>query len=180
MVKHTALPPQETPGNPHLFFDACRALPHPLADHVIASACRIPCSVPINREEPLPGAVKVHYNSGMAIRFTDSAYRHFGEDRLDEAMVLRAIGEPVWTAIVDPDDPSVPPPAPGDPPTALIVCKRHPGALDDDLLEVLIHPDGPDMRVFHVMHLGGLWRDYWHRWSDGRDGNRTTTERKRQ
>ena len=129
---------------------------------------------------PLPIAVKVHYNSGMAIRFTDSAHRHFGEDRLDEAMVLRAMGEPVWTAIVDPDDPSVPPPAPGDPPTALIVCKRHPGALDDDLLEVLIHPDGPDMRVFHVMHLGGLWRDYWHRWSDGRGGNRTTTERKRQ
>ncbi len=136
--------------------------------------------MPINREEPLPNAVKVHYNSGMAIRFTDSAHRHFGKDRLDEAMVLRAIGEPVWTAIVDPDDPSVPPPAPGDPPTALIVCKRHPGALDDDLLEVLIHPDGPDMRVFHVMHLGGLWRDYWHRWSDGRCGNRTTMERKRQ
>lgn len=37
----------------------------------------------------------------MAIRFTDSTHRHFCEDRLDEAMVLRAMGEPVWTAIVD-------------------------------------------------------------------------------
>lgn len=98
----------------------------------------------------------------MSIEFADSARKHFAEDRLDERLVLDAIAHPLWVAMVDPDDSSVAPPADTKPPTILMVCKRHLGALDDDLIELLVSMPRPGvMRIFHAMHLSGIWRDYW-------------------
>ncbi|KFI98842.1 hypothetical protein BISU_2044 [Bifidobacterium subtile] len=102
----------------------------------------------------------VVYNNGMSIRFEDSSRRHFAEDRLDEAMVRAAMARPVWAALLDTSDPGTPE-VRRRPPVVLLVCRRHSGALDDDLIEVLVHKVGPDMVVFHVMHLSDLWRGYW-------------------
>jgi hypothetical protein len=34
--------------------------------------------------------------------------------------------------------------------------------LDDDLIELLVSMPRPGvMRIFHAMHLSGIWRDYW-------------------
>jgi hypothetical protein len=101
------------------------------------------------------------YSSGMQIEFTDSARKHFAEDRLDETMVKTAIAHPLWFAIVDPKDPTIPPPARTQPPVALIISKRHTGALTNDLIEILVKSLGRKMVVYHVMHLSGIWREYW-------------------
>lgn len=130
--------------------------------------------------EPIYTAGKMHYSNCVAI-FTDSGRKHFKEDRINEQMVEDAIVNPIWFAIVDPNDPSLPPPVLNKhPPTALIVCKRHPGALDNDLLEVLCHPSGREMRIFHAEHLTQKWSDYWHRWREDQDEDGTRKEGKRQ
>jgi hypothetical protein len=117
----------------------------------------------------LDNYTKVGYNSVMTIEFTASARKHFREDRLDEQTVRSAMAHPLWFAMVDPDDPRVSPPAKTDPPVALMICKRHQGGLDGDLIEILVSAPAPDvLRVFHVMHLGDIWRDYWRMYGRGR------------
>ena len=102
----------------------------------------------------------------MAIVFEqESAYRHFGEDRLDEKQIRLSMREPLWVALVDPADVNAVPPVHGvHPPVMLMICKRHVGAWDDDLIEVLVKQEGADMVVFHVEHLTSRWRNFWQRY----------------
>lgn len=99
----------------------------------------------------------------MAIIFTQSAYRHFAEDNLDEESVRQSMTRPIWFALVDPEDTSVPPKKTSKP-SALIICLRHLGALEDDLIKLLARPDGRHMMVYHVEHLTDKWRNYWQKW----------------
>lgn len=89
--------------------------------------------------------------------------RHDKEDRLDEDGIRKAMAHPEWIALIDPADPAIPPGTSGNM-VALVICLRHPGAWDDDLIEVLARPQGRDMLVFHVEHLTDKWRTYWIKW----------------
>lgn len=102
----------------------------------------------------------------MAIRFDPkSAYKHFEEDRLSEEQIKQSMRQPVWFALIDPNDVEVPPPAADvTSPVVLMICKRHPGALNDDLIELLITMDGRDKLVFHAERLTDKWRTYWLKW----------------
>ena len=89
--------------------------------------------------------------------------RHAGVPALAELNLLLA--DPTYTpdCTVDPADPAIPPGTSGNM-VALVICLRHPGAWDDDLIEVLARPQGRDMLVFHVEHLTDKWRTYWIKW----------------
>ena len=99
----------------------------------------------------------------MIIFDPKSAYKHFDEDRLDEDEIRKAMAHPEWIALIDPADPTIPPGTSGNM-VALVICLRHPGALDDDLIEA----QGRDMLVFHVEHLTDKWRTYWMEWRQGK------------
>lgn len=86
--------------------------------------------------------------------------------RLTEAHVLETLRQPLWAALVDPRDDTSQPPIRLRPPVTLFICKRHPGAWDDDLIEVLVTMKGRDMHIFHVEHITDRWRSYWKRYKD--------------
>ena len=99
----------------------------------------------------------------MIIFDPKSAYKHFKEDRLDEDGDTQGHGASGMDRAHRPADPAIPPGTSGNM-VALVICLRHPGAWDDDLIEVLARPQGRDMLVFHVEHLTDKWRTYWIKW----------------
>ena len=102
----------------------------------------------------------------MSIIFDQSAYKHFAEDRLSEDQIMKALRSPLWAALVDPHNDASCHPIHLKPPVTLFICKRHPGALDNDLIEIFVTMRGHDMHIFHVEHLTDRWKSYWRRYKD--------------
>lgn len=99
----------------------------------------------------------------MSIVFEPSACKHFAEDNIDEALLRASMAHPLWIARVRTDATGAPNMGTGC--VALIICLRHEGAWQDDLVEILARPVGRDMHIFHVQHLTDKWYRYWKRWS---------------